>query len=170
MIVSSIIIILSLLLDGILSNFLPFMVGKLSYFTPLFTVVSVLIIYPFFKKKENSKYLIITFLTGLVYDLLYTNLLFFHALLLPLLGVITIFLYKYFDRNSLMILIETILIITLYQGLTVIVYLLFQVVPITLNDFLYVLEHTLFINIIYTELGYLIIKVLPEKYLGLSIN
>ena len=77
MIISSIIIIASLILDGLLSNFLPFMVGNLSIFTPLFTVVSIIIIYPFFRKREKNKYLITLAMTGLIYDLLYTNLLLF---------------------------------------------------------------------------------------------
>ena len=56
MLVSNIIVIVSLILDGILTNFLPYMVSDLSIFTPLLTVVSLVIIYPFFKK-DKKKYL-----------------------------------------------------------------------------------------------------------------
>ena len=56
MIISSSIIIVSLILDGLLSNFLNFMVLDLSLFTPLFTVMSLFIIYPFFHKREKFYY------------------------------------------------------------------------------------------------------------------
>ena len=55
-----IILIISILLDGILTNFLPFLVNDLSIFTPLLTVVSIFIIYPFYRKHEK-KYFIILF-------------------------------------------------------------------------------------------------------------
>lgn len=170
MLISSIIIILSLILDGLLSNFLSFMVGDLSYFTPLFTVMTVLIIYPFFKKKEKKNYFLALAITGIIYDLLYTNLLFYHSTIFILLGLLTILLHKYLDTNFFMVLLETVLIIIVYQSVTAFLFFLLQVVPVTLNDLIYLIEHTLLINIIYTQLGYLLIRLLPEKYLGLSIN
>lgn len=170
MIISSIIIIISLILDGLLSNFLPFMVGNLSIFTPLFTVVSIIIIYPFFRKREKNKYLITLAMTGLIYDLLYTNLLFLNMIVFVILGFCTMLSHKYLDTNFIMILIKTIALIILYQALTSFYFWIFQVVPVSWNDFLYLVEHTLLINIIYAELGYILIRILPKKYLGLSIN
>ncbi len=75
MIVSIIILLISLILDGILTNFLPYLVGDLSIFTPLFTLTVIFLIYPLFRKKELD-YFILVFITGIIYDLLYTNLLF----------------------------------------------------------------------------------------------
>ena len=56
MMISGIVLVLSFFLDGILSNFLPYMVGDLSLFTPMFTVVSLVIVYPFFKKIKELFY------------------------------------------------------------------------------------------------------------------
>lgn len=170
MIISSMIVVFSFLLDGILSNFLPFMVGRLSFFTPLFTVMSVFLIYPFYKKKEKHKYFLTIGIVGIIYDLAFTNLLFFHMILFLLLGLLTIFFYRYLDTNFLMILIESVLIISVYQILSSLFFILFQVVPISFDDFLYLLEHTLLINVLYGEFVFLMIKFLPKKYLGLSIN
>ena len=75
-----IIIVISLLFDGLLTNYLPYLVNDLSYFTPLFTVVSIFIIYPFYRK-NNKKYFITVFLLGFIYDLFYTNLLFYNAVI-----------------------------------------------------------------------------------------
>ena len=46
--------ILSLLLDGILTNYLPYLVNNLSLLTPLLTLISLLIIYPFYQKNHEK--------------------------------------------------------------------------------------------------------------------
>ena len=86
------IIIISFLIDGILTNFLPYMVNDLSYFTPLFTLVSIFLVYPFYQKKEKKYYGTI-FLLGIIYDLFYTNLLFFNAMLFLMIAITTKYIY-----------------------------------------------------------------------------
>ena len=77
---------ISLLLDGILTNYLPFLPNDLSLFTPLLTITSLVLIYPFFRKQEKNYYITL-FIIGIIYDLFYTNLLFFHAVIFLILGV-----------------------------------------------------------------------------------
>ena len=79
MAIAIIILICSFFLDGILSNFLPYMVGDLSIFTPMLTIVSLIVVYPFFIKKERY-YFISCFVLGICYDFMYTNLLFYTGL------------------------------------------------------------------------------------------
>ena len=67
-----VIIIISILLDGILTNILPYTVNNLSLFTPMFTILIPIIIYPFYLKEEK-KYLITLIITGIIYDIFYTN-------------------------------------------------------------------------------------------------
>ena len=87
MIVAIIILVCSFLLDGILSNFLPYMIGDLSLFTPMFTIVSLVIVYPFFIKKLRY-YFIGCFAIGICYDFMYTNLLFYNAILFTIIGIL----------------------------------------------------------------------------------
>ena len=51
MVVAIVILVVSFFLDGILSNFLPYMVGDLSLFTPMITIVSLVLVYPLFTKR-----------------------------------------------------------------------------------------------------------------------
>jgi len=169
MIISIIIVIISLFLDGILSNFLPYLINDLSLFTPLFTLVSIFIIYPFFKKKEK-KYLITIFIIGIIYDLFYTNLLFFNGVLFFIIGLLTIYFYKIYEMNSIKLLIYIILVITIYEVLTASILLVFNIVPITFYKVIYKISHSLILNIIYGELLYLIIKIIPKKHKKISIN
>ena len=61
-----IISIISILLDGLLTNYLPYEVGNLSLFTPLLTFVSIFIIYPFYRKNEYN-YILHLFILGIIY-------------------------------------------------------------------------------------------------------
>ena len=98
MIVPIIIFIVSFFLDGILSNFLPYMVGDLSLFTPMLTIVSFVVVYPFFIKKTKW-YFVSCFFIGIFYDFMYTNLLFYNAILFLGIGCITLLLERFVRRN-----------------------------------------------------------------------
>jgi len=164
-----IILILSILLDGILTNFLPYLVNDLSLFTPLLTVVSIFIIYPFYRKNEK-KYFITLFILGIIYDLLYTNLLFFNGVLFILIGFISKYINKNYEITPIRLILYTIIIIVSYESLTGLILFIFRVVPVTLYKVWYKIIHSLLLNIIYVELIYLIIKLIPEKFKKISIN
>ncbi len=166
---SIIIVIISLFLDGLLTNYLPYLVNDLSLFTPLLTLISIFIIYPFYRKEER-KYFIMLFIIGLIYDVLYTNLLFFNAVLFVGIGLLTKFIYKTFEINYLKILIYIPIIIVVYESSTALILLLFNIVPITFYRVLYKISHSLLLNIIYGEVLYLIIKILPKKWKKIKIN
>ncbi len=164
-----IIIAISLIFDGILTNYLPFLVNDLSLFTPLLTLVSLIVIYPFYRKDEN-KYLLIAFITGVIYDLFYTNLIFFNGVLFLIIAFINKILQKNISLNTINLLFETIGIIILYESLTGIILFAYNMVPITFYKVFYKIGHSLLLNIIYIEVIYYIIKKIPKKYKKISIN
>ena len=88
-----IIITISFFLDGILSNFLPYMEGDLSFFTPLITLVSIFLVEEFFDHLD-SKYYITAFVCGLLYDLFYTDLLFLNGFLFLGIAYVSKYIYK----------------------------------------------------------------------------
>ena len=161
------IIIISLILDGILSNFLP--VINLSYFTPLLTLTSIFIVYPFYTKDED-KYYITSFIVGIIYDLLYTNLLFFNGIIFVLIAFLVRIIYKNLNISFLKNILYIILIIIVYESSTALIFMMFKLVPITLSKVVYKITHSLILNIIYGELIYLILKIIPKKYKKIKIN
>ena len=167
--ISLIIVVISILLDGILSNFLPYLYTDLSIFTPLLTLVSIFMIYPFFKKKEKN-YFITIFIIGIIYDLLYTNLLFFNGVIFVIIGLLIKYIYKTYEITPLRLILYLIILITSYESLTSIILLIYNVVPVTFYKVFYKIINSLLLNIIYGELIYLIIKILPKKYKKISIN
>ncbi len=164
-----IIMTISLLLDGLLTNYLPYLINDLTWFTPMLTLVSIFILYPFYRKREK-KYLITVFILGMIYDLFYTNLLFFNASLFFMIGYISIKIQKNFDLSYLKIILYTIIVITTYESLTGLFLWLYHIVPITIPKVLYKISHSLILNIIYLEIVYYIIKIIPKKYKKISIN
>lgn len=164
-----IIITLSLILDGILSNIFPYTINNLSLFTPLLTLISIYLIYPFYKKKEK-KYMITLFLIGIIYDLLYTNLIFYNAITFTIIGIISKYIYKHYEINYLNIIIQIILIVTIYESLNALIIILFNLVPMSISRLFYKITHSLLLNIIYSELLLLIINILPNKYKKVNIN
>ena len=145
MIISLIIVIISLLLDGILSNFLPYLYTNLSIFTPLFTLVS-------------------------IFDLIYTNLLFFNGVLFITIGLLIKYIYKTYEITPLRLILYIIILITSYEFLTSLVLLIYNVVEVTFYKVFYKIINSLVLNIIYSEIIYLIIKLIPNKYKKISIN
>lgn len=169
MIISNTIFIISLLLDGILTNFLPYMVSDLSYFTPLLTLTSLVIVYPLFKK-EKKKFMIFSFVSGMIYDLFYTNLLFFNGFLFLLLSLIIIKLYEIFGGDYLKILFHILIIIILYETFTALLIIIFNLVPMNIDKLIYKISHSILLNLIYGEVVYFILKRIPKKYLKVPLN
>ena len=166
---SLIIVIISILLDGLFSNILPYAPNTLSLFTPMLTVTSLILIYQLNIKKEQIYY-ITAVVTGLIYDLLYTNLLFYNAIIFLALAVAIKYMHKYLETNYLSMAIYTIITITLYEALTAIILVVFNLIPITVGALFYKIIHSLLLNVIYVEIVFLIIKLLPKKYKKVSIN
>lgn len=163
------ILIISLLLDGILTNYLPYLVNDLSYFTPSLTLISIIIIYPYFVKKQKN-YFITIFLLGFIYDLFYTNLYFYHAVIFFLIGYLLLKVDKFLPRNMINFMFIIIGTIIFYEGLTGILLYIFHIVPVTITKVLYKITHSILINVIYGEIIYGLLKILPKKYTKISIH
>ena len=110
----SLIIIISFILDWIINNIVNYQYNNLSLFTPLLTIVCIFLIYPLFKKKKNN-YFIVLFIIGIIYDLLFTNLIIVNRFLFLLIGYITKYIYDNYELNILTITISLIFIISVYE-------------------------------------------------------
>lgn len=150
------IIISSFILDIILSNVLPFMKGDLSIFTSLFVPITIYLIYPFYKNQE-LRYYIESFIIGIIYDLIFTNLLFFDGVIFLIISLVSVKIYKNFIVDKYKNIMYVFLIIILYEFLVVSIFLIFNLVPISFYDFIYKILHTLLINVVYGFLLYEII-------------
>ena len=169
MLASIIILIISFILDGVLTNFLPFGVENISLFTPLLTIVALVVIYNFFYHEEK-KYYILSFIVGILYDLFYTNLLFLDGLLFLLIAFVITKIYKLVGFNYMWIALDILISIIIYECSFALVIVIFNLIPMTIYRLLYKIGHSIILNIIYGEILYFIIKLLPKKYKKVRIN
>ena len=67
MIISIIYLVISFLLEGIMSNIFPSTLSNISYFTTIYIIISFAIIYPYFD--NDKKFFILIFIFGILYQL-----------------------------------------------------------------------------------------------------
>ncbi|CCY46798.1 rod shape-determining protein MreD [Firmicutes bacterium CAG:822] len=154
----AIIIIISFLLEGIVSNFVPIN----GFLAPLFTLVALIIIYPLFD--ETAEYYKYAFVTGLVYDLFYTDTILFHAIILCFMAFIITRLNLVLSDNYLNILVIMGICILIYRVVT---YSLLVLVSTMAFDFMALIISvlkSLIINLIYSALLFFVVKKCQRKY------
>ena len=154
----AIIVIISFLLEGIVSNFVPIN----GFLAPLFTLVALIIIYPLFD--EASEYYKYAFVTGLAYDLFYTDTILFHAIIFCFMAFIITRLNLVLSDNYLNILIIMGICILIYRVIT---YSLLVLVSTMTFDFITLIMSflkSLIINLIYSVLLFFVVKKCQRKY------
>lgn len=147
--------IFSFLLDGILSRYIL----PTSLFLPLFTIVSLVIIYPYFNN-NNLKYFRYVAIIGLLYDITYLNTLFFNFFIFVIIGFV-VGLFNYLLSNNLCTsIIISIITIILYRIINYLFVVIFKNYSFDFMDLLESIYSSLILNIIYC----IIIYIITERY------
>jgi len=157
MIISIIYLVISFLLEGIMSNIFPSTLSNISYFTTIYIIISFVIIYPYFD--NDKKFFILIFIFGILFDILYTSTIFVNTFIFIIIGIVIKILYNILPGNVFMtniisyvgIIIYHILMITGYGDYSII--LLFNIII-----------HSIFMTIIYTSISYFIMKFMYNKF------
>lgn len=102
--------ILSFFLDSVLSKYIP----SNSLFLPLFTIVSIVLIYPYFNN-NNYRYFKYIAILGLLYDITIMNMLFYNFFIFMILGFINIFVKYLLSHNLYINILSTIILIIVYR-------------------------------------------------------
>lgn len=131
--------IISFLLDGVISNYLNF--------NSLFTLLIIIFIY----KNKNSYLYVLVF--GFLFDIVYTDTLFLNTIIFYFCLLITNKIFKYLKYNFINVVFVSILLIIIYRTLIylelcVIEYIEFDYI-VLLNSYLYSLLNVIFVIIIY---------------------
>lgn len=158
MILSIILLIISFLLQGLVSNFIGV---NSSIFYTIYVLISLLIIYPHFENKK--KYLILLFIFGLLMDLVYTN--------TTLLNVSLFFIIYYFSRmfhfflpyNLLTINISNILSVFIYNIITFLMLVILRVDSYSFISLVKMLGSSIIMSIIFTSIVYWLVNYLKKR-------
>lgn len=149
-------LIISFYLEGLCSMFF-----KTASFFPLFTLITLVFIYPYFRKYGNS-FLKTCFIIGLLYDISYTNTVFVHAFLFCILGYVIDLLYHFFDKNFWMLLLMNFVVMIGYQILSFMLFLLSGRMSFSFSFFLNSIFNSITSNVIYIIILYGILWLLNK--------
>ena len=136
------IVIIVILLDFLLSYFIPNYFNNLNYFYPMLTLTFLVYCY-----KKNKNYNKIIIITGLIYDLLFSYIFLFNTLIFLLFSKILKKIDNLIRYNYLISIIVLILFIFLYDLILFILVYISGYDNINFNDLIYKFSHSLILNI-----------------------
>lgn len=137
-------ILISVILDGILSALIPLN----SIFRPKLTITAIYFLYSKYKKNKTS-YFILLIITGIVYDLLYTNILLLHPIIFYLLGNFIKYIKDNYNKTPTII--GLILTIIFYETLIFILMSIFQITKTNIISLLIIIGNSLLLNVLYLK-------------------
>lgn len=153
------VILISFLLEGILSNLL----SDISFLIPLFTIISLIILYPYFNG-DKKNFLFASLILGIIYDIVYTNCIFTNAFTFVIISILIILIYNYITVNTTNIsLINTILLLV-YQIINYFILCLTRYTTFNENTFIAGLYSVLILNLIYGFILFLVTSFFSKKY------
>ena len=134
----------SFIFEGIFSNF----ISAYSFFSPLFVLMSLIIIYPFLINNKETYYKC-CFIIGLLYDIIYTDTIIVHAFLFLIIGFIITKINLVLANNHVNVIIMALIIIILYRTILYCLLILTSNVDFNFWNFLQSIYLSLIVNIIY---------------------
>ncbi len=149
---------ISFFLDGILSRYIL----PNSLFLPLFTIVSLVIIYPYFNN-DNFRYFKFIAIIGLLYDITYYNTLFYNFFIFLMLGFIIGLINYLLSNNIYTNILMTVASIVTYRTITFLTIIIFKTHSYSLYELLQSIYRSLILNIIYCLIIYIITEFYSKK-------
>lgn len=154
-------IIFSFLFEGIFTN----LISLNSLLIPLFTLTSLIILYPFFDIKENwHKYIIVSIIFGMLYDIVYTNSIFINTVSFSLCSVIVIIINNYLKPSILIKLGILLINIIIYRIITYLLLCVFNYLKFNENILIKGIYSSIIANIIYGIIIYLLSDWISKKF------
>lgn len=147
-----IILIISLILDIILLNILPFTYNDINYLFPMFFIISLFLIYPLFNTDKN--YFLTIFISSIIYGGLFYNNILLGISSIMLLGLFTKLYNKYLNLNNISMLIGIILVIILNNTYIYLVLSFSLISVFSFNILFYKIKRSILLNLIYSLIIY----------------
>lgn len=154
------VIISSFFLESICSNYISI---NSSLFIPLFSIISLVIIYPYFNNKD-LQFLQCCAGVGLAYDLIFTNTLIFNMVIFLGIGVIIKLINFFISNNPLNITLISALSIVFYRLITYIVLCIVGYLNFNFQVLYKSIYSSLLLNVIYAFFVYLLTDYFSRKY------
>ena len=156
MIVAVTYVIISFLLDGIISNLISFDLVDPSWFKTIYSIISLVILYNYFDNQK--KYLSILIVLGIFFDIVYTNTFILNVVVFLIIYLILSRLDYVITTNIFTINLKSIVCISSYHILTYIILLLSNYNNYSIKLLGLILLRSIIMTIIYTSISYLLMN------------
>ena len=162
MIISIIYLIISFILDNFMSNIFPSTLNNISYFTTIYIIISLVIIYPYFSNEKKYYLLVIVF--GLLFDILYTGTFIFNLVLFLVISMVIKLLNNIFPFNVFTTNFISVIAIGIYHILSFIILSLVSSVGYDFVLLINVIVRSVLMTVIYTSISYFVMKYIYGKF------
>lgn len=162
MIISIILLIISFLFEGFISNYISSSLADFSMFSTLYTLITFVVIYPYFYNEK--KYYILLIIFSFLIDITYTNTFPLNVVLFITISLIIKFINYILPENILMCNIMTMCSVFLYHILSYSILTIINYDTYPLSLLFKICFNSIIMTIIYTTIIYLIIKFLYTKF------
>ena len=156
MIIAVTYVIISFLLDSIISNLIPFNLIDPSWFKTIYSIISLVILYNYFDNQK--KYLSIVIILGIFFDIVYTNTFILNVIVFLIIYLILSRLDYVITTNIFTINLKSIVCISSYHILTYIILLLSNYNNYSIKLLGLILIRSIIMTIIYTTISYLLMN------------
>lgn len=138
-----IILIISIIIDGLISNITLYQFNCLTYFTPLCTIVSLIFLY------DDKNFVKVFLLSSILYGALYmSNMLLSFILFIIILLVIRM-VKKLVKDNLPLIILQILLVVALYDGIFYFITSIVSMNKFSFDAYIYKLSHSIILNLLY---------------------
>jgi len=162
MIIVSIYLVLSFLLEGVSSLYVRYSLINPSIFMTLYVLIGLVVIYPYFINKKKYMYLVIIF--GILFDVIYTNTLFINLVIFILIYLFNRLLDEVLPNNIFVINIKSYLAVILYYTLTYVIMVLTNYASYPISMLFRIYYSNIIMSVIYTIVSYIVLKGLTNKF------
>ena len=156
MIIAILSIIVSFLLDVFLSNITSYSLNSPSWFSTIYTIVILFLLFPYFNNQK--KYIIILIITALFFDIVYTSTFLLNVVIFIVLYFIVKRLNFWLPNNLLIANVTSLIVIFAYHIISFITLNIVNYNDYSISLLINILIHSIIASFIYTTIMYFILK------------
>lgn len=162
MLISVITLLISIFIQGIISNYLGYTYDNLSIFSTIYILIAILTLRPYFENKK--KYFTLLIIFSLIIDISYTNTLFLNTFLFIICYYISKIFHSFFPYNWLTISVSNLICITFYHIITFLLLTILKYGVYQLSNLTKILGHSILMTIIYSIIVHVVISFISKKF------
>ena len=162
MFVSFMTLLISVFIQGTISNYLGYTYSNLSCFSTIYILIALLIINPYFENKK--KYFTLLIIFSLIIDITYTNTLFFNSFLFIICYYISKIFHNFFPYNWLTISVSNLMCIIIYHTITFFMLTILKYGVYQISNLTNILSHSILMTIIYSIIVHVVLSFINKKF------